>query len=558
MANKLIRYLFISMGLLVFILPVAPAQDVVPSKIRSVTLFSNQALVTREADVSVKKGLNEIFIGVEAFNVDADSVSAKVFGKGEIYSVQLKTIYLEQAPQEKIKDLEKKLKELKAARSAMADDINVLKNKERFLESIIDFSKTQVPQDMKTSFPKTEELNKTLSFLGQSFEDILKKRQALVEKISDTDDKIQVVSKELNALGSRLSKEKKVIEILFNSQNTQTAGISASYLAYNAFWQPLYKAAVPTDLKSVNLTMFAKLNQKTGEDWQDINLSISNAIPLKGAALPDTPAWILDILKPRPRAMHKSLGLYSDAAAPAMQEVKEKDVADKLAYEPEEAPEAGFVSADTTVSPLSFEYQMPRELTVESKDKTTLLPLFSKTIKGEFMHYTVPKTSPTAYLICKATTDKELLSGLMNVHLGPHFVGKTFLDAKSSGETFDLNLGADRQVKIKHEKITDKKKETYFGSFERNTIVREMSFKIIIENLKDTAISVNVFDSIPVSRTDKIKVENLKITPQPTESNYKDREGVLRWLVEVKPKSKKEINISFVVNYPKNTPVSGL
>jgi len=559
MANKLIRYMLILSGLTLCVLSTALAQDVVPSKIRSVTLFSNQALITREAKVPVQKGLNEIFIGVEAFNVDADSVSAKVFGKGELYSVQLKTIYLEKAPQENIKDLEKKLKDLKAAHTAMTDDINVLKNKERFLESVMDFSKTQVPQDMKTSFPKTEELTKTLSFLGQSFEAILKKRQDINEKIIDVDEKIQVVTKELNTLGSRRSKEKKVIEILFNSQNTQTASISASYLTYNALWQPLYKASVPTDLKSVNLTMFAKLNQKTGEDWQDINLSISNAIPLRGAALPDTPSWVLDILKPRPRAMRKSISLYSDAAAPAMQEAKNKESVDKFDSESvEAAQEADFISAKTNVSPLSFEYQMPRELTVESKDKTTLLPLFSKTIKGEFMHYAVPKTSPSAFLICKATTDKELLSGFMNVHLGPHFIGKTFLDAKNSGETFDLNLGADREVKIQHIKITDNKKETYFGSFERNTIVREMAFKIKIENLKDKTISVNVLDSIPVSKTDKIKIEDLKISPQPTENNYKDRQGVLRWLVKIEPKAKKEINISFVVNYPKNTPVSGL
>ncbi|MGB5157310.1 MAG: DUF4140 domain-containing protein, partial [Desulfobacterales bacterium] len=92
-----------------------------------VTLFSDQALVTREANISVHKGLNEIFIGVDAFKVDSDSVSAKIFGKGELYSVQLKTIYLEKAPQENIKDLEKKLKDLKAVRTAMNGEINVLK-----------------------------------------------------------------------------------------------------------------------------------------------------------------------------------------------------------------------------------------------------------------------------------------------------------------------------------------------------------------------------------------------------------------------------------------------
>ncbi|MBU3947595.1 MAG: mucoidy inhibitor MuiA family protein [Proteobacteria bacterium] len=555
--KKLMRYLFILFCLIPGILSAAVAQDTVPSKIRSVTLFADQALVTREAKVSVHKGLNEIFVGVDAFSVDTDSVSAKVFGKGELYSVQLKTIYLEKAPQENIKALEKKLKDLKTARTAITDDMNVLKNKERFLESVIDFSKTQVPQDMKTSFPKTEDLFKTMSFLGQNFEDILKKRQVLVEKTSEIDDKIHVVEKELSSIGAGSSKEIKVIEILFNAQNEQTVNISASYLTYNAHWEPLYKASVPTDLKSVDLTMFAKLNQKTGEQWQDIDLSISNVVPLRGAALPDTPPWMLDIVRPMTRAKRQSIGFENKAAAPALEALKEMD-ADAFASEPKKEMEAAFVSAKTNVSPLSFEYQMPQNLTIESKDKTTLLPLFSKTIKGEFLHYAVPKTSPAAFLICKATTDKELLSGPMNVHLGPHFIGKTFLNAKNIGETFDLNLGTDREIKIQHEKITDKVKETFLGSFERNTVIREMAFKIKIENLKDKAILVNVLDSIPVSRTDKIKVEDIKFTPQPTENNYKDRQGVLRWLVSVNPKAVKEINISFTINYPKDTPVSGL
>jgi hypothetical protein len=130
-------------------------------------------------------------------------------------------------------------------------------------------------------------------------------------------------------------------------------------------------------------------------------------------------------------------------------------------------------------------------------------------LKGEFLHYAVPKTNPLTFLVCKATADKELLGGPMNVHFGTHFVGKTFLNEKKPGETFDLNLGADREVKIKREKITDKVKETFFGAFERNTIVRSMAFRITAENLKDKPLTINILESIPVSRTDKIKVEDL-------------------------------------------------
>jgi len=144
------------------------------------------------------------------------------------------------------------------------------------------------------------------------------------------------------------------------------------------------------------------------------------------------------------------------------------------------------------------------------------------------------------------------------VHFGTHFVEKTLLNEKKPGETFDLNLGADREVKIKREKITDKVKETFFGKFERNTVVRRMAFRITAENLKDKPLTIHILESIPVSRTDKIRVEDLKIDPEPTEENDQGREGVLRWAFDLQPQAVKQIDISFVVTYPKDEPVVGL
>ncbi|MBW1716928.1 MAG: hypothetical protein JRJ77_14065 [Deltaproteobacteria bacterium] len=42
--------------------------------------------------------------------MDVDSISAKVFGDGQIFSVQFKEIYLKEPLQEKIQVLEQKIK----------------------------------------------------------------------------------------------------------------------------------------------------------------------------------------------------------------------------------------------------------------------------------------------------------------------------------------------------------------------------------------------------------------------------------------------------------------
>ncbi len=533
----------------------ALAQEIIPSKIQRVTLFSNQALVSRETTVPIQKGLNEIRMGIDAVRVDIDSVSAKVFGKGELYGVQLKTVFLPEAPQENLRALEKKLRELEASRKTLVASGDVLENKQRFLGSVIEFSKTQVPQDMKTAFPKTDDLEKTLTFLGKNLDEIHQQKQALSQKIDLLDQEIRVVKKELAAVDGWGTKEKKVIEILFHGESAQVINIQADYLVNDAHWQPLYKAAVPLDSTSVALTLLARVQQKTGEDWQGVDLSISNVAPLSGAGLPDASPWILDVIRPMPRAALQKNRFSSDTAAVSM-EAMEVAALEKVPA-PEPSP-AEFIDARTTETPISFEYHLPRKLDIPSVDKSTLLPLFTKKLSGEFLHYTVPKTAPQSFLIGRVAADTEILSGPMNVHFGPHFIGKTYLDDKKPGEFFELNLGIDRGVVVKREKVMDKVKETFFGALERNTIVREMAYQIRVENRKEKAVTINILDSIPVSRTDKIKVEELKIEPPPSQTNYQNKEGIQLWTLTIEPKAIREIDISFVLHYPKGEPVSGL
>lgn len=532
--------------------PFSFAQETVPSRITEVTLFSNQAQVTREATVQAKAGLNEFVIEMSAFRVDSDSVSAKVFGEGEIYGVQLKRIHLKESPQENIKALEKKITDLVRSIRSLRNEKKILDKKETFLGSLIDFSKTQVPQDIKTRFPKIEDLKDALLFLTNEFEAIRTKKESLDIDIEESNKELSVLQRELASLKNRRQRIKSVIEILFNSAKAQGLKIVTSYVVGDAYWGPLYKADVPLDLKEVNLKMFSKMRQKTGEDWNETTLRISNVIPLRGVRLPSLGSWVLDLVPAkRKRAFSKGASMKSEEPAIMLDSLSAPLPA-------EEMKEAELASAVRKELPLSFEYTLPRKISIESGDKDTVLPLFSKTLKGAFFYHAVPRVSPLSFLVCRTSADKELLGGPLNVHFGGRFVGKTFLSEKKAGQEFGLNLGADREIKVKREKIKDKIKETFFGKIQRGTIVRELAYKITFENLKGKPIRIEIIDSIPVSRTDKIVVKDLVVTPTPKKEHYQDKEGVMLWEFDLKPGEKGEINIEFIITYPKDTPLYGL
>jgi uncharacterized protein (TIGR02231 family) len=529
-----------------FIVPFAFAEKTVPSQIKEVTLFSGQAMVKREAFTTVQKGLNELFLEIEAFRIDKDSITAKIFGAGEIFSVQFKKIPIKESPRENIKVLELKINKLRKAKRDLADKKEILKKKESFLASLIDFSKIQIPQEIKTSFPNMEDLTDTLIFLSSNFQKINDEKQSLDVSIEEIEKEIQVLKEELNALRRPVKKVKKVIEILFNAEKEQKIRIIADYLTKNANWGPLYKVSVPTTLSEIDLTMFSKILQKTGEDWNHVALSISNVIPLSGVRLPYLSSWLLDVPRPSAKVMGKARSLATEEAAQAIDMVKDKG------YSGIPKQEATFATAVKRELPLSFEYRIPQPIDIESRDKETILPLFTKKMQGDTYYYAVPKRSHLTFLVCKTKADKELLSGPLNVYFGGRYIGKTHLSEKKAGEEFHLSLGADREVMVKREKVKDKVKETYFGKIQRGTIVRELAYKIMVENMKDRSILLKVVDNIPVSRTDKIEVKELTMKPEPAQKNYRDKEGVMLWEYRLDPDQQQEINIEFVVAYPKD------
>jgi uncharacterized protein (TIGR02231 family) len=543
---------FISILALCFVASPAMAAQSLTSRIKEVTLFTGQALVTREAHTTVQKGLNELHLEIETFHIDEDSVSAKISGAGEILSVQFKTVPIKESPQDKIRVLQQKIRDVKQSKRVLTDKKKVLAKQETFLDSLVEFSKSQLPEDIKTTFPKTEELQKTLLFLSSGYQKINESDQALDTSIEEADEELNVLQEELGNLRRPGKQARQVIEIVFNATKNQTIGIESQYITRNATWEALYRASVPFTLGNVNLTMFSKIGQTTGEDWKNVALAISNVIPLRGVHLPSLASWTLDIPRPQARVVRKASRLALDRAVPSAEVLQEE------AGLEEPAEEAAYASAYKKVLPLSFEYTIPQSIDIESRKKETIIPLFTKKLEGNFYYSTIPKQSPLTFLICETRADKELLRGSLNVYFGGRYIGKTYLDEKKAGESFQMNLGADREIMVGREKIRDQIKETFFGQIERNTIVRELAYTIKAENIKNRPIVLKIVDSVPVSRTDKIEIKDIKISPEPAEKNYRDQEGVLLWDLKLKPGETQEIRIEFAVSYPKDLPPVGL
>ena len=519
------------------------------NRITEAVVFTDQAYIKRKTHVQVQAGLNRLRVELQAFQVDSDSVQATVYGRGEIISVQYKEIPVIDAPQKNVKEIEDEIKVMKRQRRSLEQENEVLDKQQRFLDSVIDFGEKEMPKKIKTAFPKTDDLKTMLLFLEENYKNLASENERLFRRIEDADDELAVLKMRLKQIRQPLQKYRKVIEVLFLGKEAHEIDLIISYVVQNAFWEPVYKTDAPSDLSRLDLTMFARIRQKTGENWENITLAVSNAIPLKGAALPDLHTWRV--------GMPKQLAPLASKMLMGVQAVRKKkrgkaDFADEtdLMAGSLAKPEAQFTQAEEKKLPLAFEYLLPQRTDIKSGGDETLLPLYSKEMTPEFYIYTVPAIDPLCYLVCRAAPDSTLLAGRLNIYFGGRFVGSASLTEKQAGEDLLINLGAERGVKVQRSKVTDKVNETFFGIVDRMSVARTLVYRITVENLKDVAVRVRLIDRIPVSETDRIQIKGVETDPEPTEKDYQKREGVMLWDFEMPAKGTKAIEIRFDIKHP--------
>jgi uncharacterized protein (TIGR02231 family) len=176
---------------------------------------------------------------------------------------------------------------------------------------------------------------------------------------------------------------------------------------------------------------------------------------------------------------------------------------------------------------------------------------------GDTEYFANPRQGPFAYLKAKLTnkTNFPFLEGVASVFLDGNFVHSTVIPMVVSKEEFDLYLGIDDKIKINRElveKFTDK------AGMLSSKDKLSYNFKITVENFKKTSRKITVLDQYPVSQIDQVDIKLLEVTPETETDELDESKGFLRWVFELEPDRKKEINFAYEIKYPENYEISGL
>jgi len=271
--------------------------DPVESKVVEATVFKDRAMVTRSADVNLKKGENQIIFSGLTTDINDQSVRISAKGSGEIkiLDVKVERRFTAEIRKEKISELQNKIDVLKNEMLISTDQIAIYDSKKEFIESLKAESVKYANQKILNSTNSTKEWNELLKFIDTNLKEIYNGIREEAAKRSAIDQEIKALQLTIDQSDGGEQKNYKEIIVKIDASQNSNAELQAAYVVSSANWFPLYDVRVDSKSKQAEFTFYGMMQQSTGEDWNDVKLTFSTADPLSIKSLPKLDPWFLDV-----------------------------------------------------------------------------------------------------------------------------------------------------------------------------------------------------------------------------------------------------------------------
>ncbi len=508
----------------------------IKSKIDSVIVYSDRVLVTRVVDAEIH-GSQDIVIDDLPGAIDDQSVRirSKDLRVGE---VMVKQGYVKEVSP-KIKSIENKIKKLLIEDRALIDENAVLQDKQKFLASISVNIPETISKELFSGKVAPTAWRQGLQFMSLEMSKA-KKRVAEIERERlDLKEELDALKKQLNDIRS-IAENRKTIIFDAHASGTKRYRVEVAYVIYGAGWHTYYEARGRFDSSKIELGYFGKVNQRTGEDWDDVRLSLSTSAPVLGGALVEPSPWYIDIYEMEKERMAPRAAKL-EAAAPA-----------ESAADMENQFEEYAQPVDTGIA---ITYPLPGRYIIKSGEPERKIKITEQRFDADFEYHIVPRYGELAYSKgeFKNTSNYLFIAGNANTYVGDDLTGSVYFETVAPDEKGKISFGVDERVKVERKL---KKYHVSKGGLVKKVTKYEYCYENTIKNFHRREIKCIIIDQVPLSQNPDLKVNVEQIDPKPTKVD-KDL-NIFTWEVSVPAGKELKIMIGFAVEAPYDSQVSGL
>ena len=306
--------------------------------------------------------------------------------------------------------------------------------------------------------------------------------------------------------------------------------ISFEYVVPNALWRPWHQAQLllNQEEKLLHFRCDGCVWQRTGEDWQDVELVFSTARASLGTQAPkltDDPLNVQDtsetitIQTREQKVQTTGLGVGATPVTPSTVNLPGVD-------------DGGEVR----------NLRSPNVATIPSDGRPYRLPLFTFETPAEVEYVLTAELTPQVILKSEQINSScyPILAGPVDLIRSSEFVGKTSLLFIAPGEKFALGWGADAGMRVQRT-TRQKKEQDRLTKWNKVTIKTEL----FLSNIGSESRIIKTTERVPVSEIEQVKIGVL--TEKTTEGIDANENGFCTWYFHLEPYSQKQATLVYQI-----------
>ncbi|MDP2270584.1 MAG: mucoidy inhibitor MuiA family protein [Archangium sp.] len=503
----------------------------------SVVVFPDRAQVTRVTTLTCGARVPVSFENIPPIATQ-DSFRARVTG-GAVDGMRAELVKNEKEFSPKAEALVKSLEALQLEIENTTDQMSRAQTQTKVGRQYTDIAVTLVSREMAAEKPDLKNWQSAFdSSLGASLS-AAKLTSEINAKLRQLRLKEEELRRQLDEVRLEQNRQSWTVEVLASCPAGKTAELALTYLVGGASWTPVYEARADESGGAVDFSTWATIVQRTGEDWSQVELTLSTAVPSQNATPPD-----LKVLK---------VSAYEKAVEKKVLVRRDEYVEQAQTGSGGETESTGQAVAKS--QGLSVQLRVPEKSKVPGDNAPVRLFVGLTKMKASFELRAMPKLMPVAFRVAELTNTAAwpLLAGRVDAFRSTGMVGRYALERVPQGGAFSLTFGVEEAVRVKRTIVDELKRDTgLFNGNKRFTY----AYAFEVANYGKTPIEVALAEHLPVSEMNDIIVAVGEKTTAGYQLNPKD--GIAKWKVSLKAGEKKKVDFAFRVDVPSSYETGGL
>ena len=271
------------------------------SKITDVTVFLSGAVVTREIDLKANKGKFLLMINNLPQELNSQSIQVNVIEKTKILSVKHQLVFPTINKKEK--------SELEAENNIDLQKFKISEIRNKY--KVFELEEELILKNSVFEKPEIKEIKEAADFYRSRLNEIKQEKLILAKELEDANKKLQELYVRLNEITGKNRKTYSQILIILDCEQQINGKLKISYYVPSAGWVPIYDFRVNDITEPLSIVYNSNVFQSTGENWDNVKLTLSTNNPSLSGHKPEILAWYLNRRSPYQKTIQQGSGTLS-------------------------------------------------------------------------------------------------------------------------------------------------------------------------------------------------------------------------------------------------------